>query len=95
MSSVYASISKNSINPWISNDTTNFKNIWRANIPNKIKKILWLLQHKRLKTNFRMYSLGLPVPPNCPIYGYSAEEINHLFFQSTIAKDFWDDLLQK
>lgn len=70
-----------------------FKKIWRATIPNKIKHFLWILYHKRAKTNQRLHSLGMLNTPNCSICGCHNEDASHLFFKCYIAKQFWQKVL--
>lgn len=69
-----------------------FKEIWKARIPNKIKHFLWILYHRRTKSNHRLHNLGMSTSPFCQICGYYKEDITHIFFKCYIATNFWREV---
>lgn len=69
-----------------------FKTIWKANVPNKLKHFLWILYHQRIKMNQRLHLLVVLTSPSCTICGHHSEDITHLFFKCYIASNFWKNL---
>lgn len=58
----------------------NFKLVWKAQAPNKIKTFLWLMIHYRLPTNSYLKHIGIPISPYCSYCQDLEEDINHIFF---------------
>lgn len=92
-SSAYTHIASHTHSRYRPQPNLNFKAIWRANIPNKLKYFLWILCHHRIKTNQRFHALGMLDSPNYSICGAHIEDISHLFFQCHIAKRFCQDVM--
>lgn len=68
----------------------NFKWIWDLKCPNKIKFFRWKCYHNRLPSRAYLSKIGMNIDPNCPICKNTNETIAHSFWESYIAKAFWD-----
>ena len=76
-----------------SDDTgSNFKHIWKAKIPYKIKIFLWLLESRVVLTKDNLIKRKWVGDPSC--YFCSEEDINHLFFCCPVVKIIWGILGQ-
>lgn len=53
---------------------------------------MWILCHRKTKTNHRIYILGMTISPYCQICGYHSEEITYIFFKCYIATKFWKEV---
>ncbi|KAK4707424.1 hypothetical protein R3W88_033025 [Solanum pinnatisectum] len=51
------------------------------------------MHHNRLPTSQYLHRIGLSVSPNYHIYGHHLEDIDHIFFSCTNAKDFWRTII--
>lgn len=65
----------------------NFKYLWKAKIPPKIKFWLWLILHNSIATK-DMYRRGWRGDIKCRFCDEN-ETINHLFFACPAAKYMW------
>lgn len=67
-----------------------FKCIWIATVPNKIKIFLWILYHGRIKINHSLQSKEISILSKCHICNHPKKDIIHLLFQCNTTKFFWD-----
>lgn len=68
--------------------TNNFKHIWKAKIPHKIKIFMWLLENRAVLTKDNMIRRKWSGDPSC-YFCNQPETGDHLFFQCPIAKLVW------
>jgi hypothetical protein len=64
------------------------QNIWKGNIPTKIKMFLWLILNNAILTKDNMIKRNWVGDPPC-YFCDKEETITHLLFQCSIAKAVW------
>ena len=79
--SVYDHLSSEDVGP-------NFKHLWKAKIPYKIKIFLWLLENGAVLTKDNLIKRNWVGDPSS-LFCSEAENINHLFFYCPVAKVIW------
>lgn len=65
-----------------------FKAIWKANIPNKIKIFLWLMENNAVLTKDNMIRRKWRGDPKC-YFCEMNKNVDHLFFSCPIARVVW------
>jgi hypothetical protein len=79
--SVYDHLSRDESDP-------NYKRIWKAKIPEKIKKFMWLVERQAILTKDNMVKRRWQVDPGCFFCG-ALESPNNLLFTCPIGKVVW------
>ena len=72
---------------------SNFKHIWKAKIPYKIKIFLWLLESRVVLTKDNLIKRKWVGDPSC-YFCSEEEDISHLFFCCPVVKIIWGILGQ-
>jgi len=67
---------------------SNFKHLWKAKLPYKIKIFLWLLEKGVILTKDNLIKRKWVGDPSC-YFCSDNENINHLFFCCPVAKVIW------
>ncbi|KAG7537309.1 Reverse transcriptase zinc-binding domain [Arabidopsis suecica] len=70
--------------------TTLWKQLWKLNIPPKIKHFWWRVMHNALPVANNLARRRLKVIPDCIFCGDAQESILHLLFQCRFAKEVWE-----
>ena len=55
-----------------------WKEIWRLEVPNKVKNFMWRLCSNAVATNSNLYKRKVRADPLCPMCNMEAETIEHL-----------------
>jgi hypothetical protein len=76
--SVYERLTRNDEGPA-------YQDIWKAKIPEKVKKIMWLTAQKAILTKGNMIRRRWQGDPACYFCG-EQEIVDHLFFRCPVAK---------
>jgi hypothetical protein len=79
--SVYEQLSRDESGP-------NYKRIWKAKIPKKIKIFMWLVEQQAILTKDNMVKRRWQGDPGCLFCG-AFETPDHLLFSCSIAKVVW------
>jgi len=66
-----------------------WKEIWRVNLPNRIKNFIWRLAKNILPTRGNLCKKGLKIDSVCPLCFNEVETSQHLFMDCNIAKLTW------
>jgi hypothetical protein len=69
-------------------DGPDFKRIWKAKLPAKIKTFMWLVEQRAILTKDNMLKRNWYGNPGC-YFCESPETMDHLFFESPVAKVVW------
>jgi len=64
--------------------------MWRVQAPQKMKALLWLINHGALMTNERRTRRGLSTNPNCMVCTNVPENLNHIFRSCSEARGVWN-----
>lgn len=68
-----------------------FTNIWNSRIQTKISTFMWKLLNQGIPLDEYLKKLCICIPSMCRCYSIHKEETwEHLFFNSTLAKNIWD-----
>jgi len=71
----------------------NWKDIWRVNVPPKIKHLLWRMCRGCLPTRVRWQDKGVTCPTRCVSCNSDHEDLNHIFFECSFAIQVWCNAL--
>ena len=79
-----------SVYEWLERDLAgpNFKWIWKASIPLKIKIFLWQLFQNAVLIRDNLWKRNCPGNPICS-FCTNMETANHLFFTCSLARTVW------
>jgi hypothetical protein len=69
-------------------DGPNFKRVWSAKVPEKIKTFMWLVEQNAILTKDTMLRKNWQGDPSC-YFCDIPKTIDHLFFECPIAKVIW------
>lgn len=70
----------------------NFTWKWELHCPNKIKYFLWLSYYNRLPCRYHLARIGMNINDMCTICRNETEEIIHIFWGCTVAKNLWQQV---
>src|ERR1044072_7627932 len=70
----------------------NWKQIWSAKIPEKIRMFLWLIAKDALPTNVKRHRNHLALNPDCAVCASPLEDMDHLFRGCRNADLVWQAL---
>ena len=70
---------------------SNYKHIWKAKLPYKIKIFCWLVEKGAVLTKDNLVKRKWTGDPTCSFY-QEPETIKHLFFQCSIANVIWREV---
>lgn len=70
-----------------------WKRVWNLNIPNKMRSFLWLVIHKKIMCNAERSYRGFTTVADCSKCSGELEDVNHIFWSCTVAKQIWISLL--
>ncbi|KAF7822202.1 ribonuclease H [Senna tora] len=71
---------------------TLWKNIWGADLQQRLKMLLWRIAHENLPTRKKLNAQGLG-SELCPLCNKYSESILHIFRDCKISHDIWDRCL--
>lgn len=71
------------------NKVEGWKQLWRLDVPNKVKIFLWRLCRNNISVRNLLRSRGVQTPIICPMCGVDIEHLLHLFLDCNFAKDCW------
>jgi hypothetical protein len=71
-----------------SDNGPDFKRVWKAKLPAKIKTFMWLVEQKATLTKENLIKRQWHGDPNCYFCG-TPETVDHLFFCCPITKVVW------
>ena len=85
-----------SVYEWLERDLAgpNYKWIWKASIPLKIKIFLWQLFQNAVLTRDNLRKRNWPGNPVCS-FCTNIETTNHLFFTCSLARTVWGSLVTR
>ena len=66
-----------------------WKQIWKLQVPQKIRLFLWLLYHEKILTNNERMRRGLTSNPYCHHYIDKVGDLDHLFRHCETPKTIW------
>jgi hypothetical protein len=69
------------------------RELWRANVPPKVKFFFWLALHERLWTAERQKRHGLQPSTSCVLCDQMDETGDHLLCSCVYAREVWSRLL--
>jgi len=70
-----------------------WERIWKTWAPGKCKFFLWLVEHDKCWTAYRLARRGLPCPKRCLLCDQEQETINHLLVSCPFARQYLYSLL--
>ena len=71
------------------------KQIWKLQIPQRIRTFLWLVSHGKILTNKEKMRRGLISTPYCQCCPDYIEDLDHLFRSCTRVQPFWNKVTEK
>ncbi|CAN1302005.1 Putative ribonuclease H protein At1g65750 [Linum perenne] len=89
VSSGYRVVMENLVNRSQFNKAGNWRAIWDAKVPPRIKVMLWRLARSVLPTRHALYARGTPINDECGICNSMFESEWHLFLNCGFAKSCW------
>lgn len=66
-----------------------WNNLWKLNIPTKIKHFCWRALKESIPNNANLNFRGVRVPTQCPICNYHIENSDHRLFDCPRAREIW------
>jgi hypothetical protein len=66
-----------------------YSEIWKWQLPLKIKLFVWLLLEKKILTWENLTKRGFEGPSRCVLCGINEENVNHLFVDCRFTKNIW------
>lgn len=79
---VHNAISDDSIDYW--------RAVWKARVPGKVKLFMWRAWNNYLPTLDNLQSRGLNHTSSCTHCGEKTENLAHVMFKCSAAKEVWD-----
>jgi hypothetical protein len=70
-----------------------YSDLWRWQLPLKIKLFMWLLLEQKILTWESLYKRGFLGPSRCVLCGLQEEKLKHLFVDCIFTKNIWATLL--
>ena len=70
-----------------------FSDIWKLNVPQKIKHFWWRSLHNALPTADNLRKRKIHADDTCQRCGESIETINHLLFECRISREIWEQAM--
>lgn len=67
-----------------------WSNLWRLNIPHKVKNFLWRFCRNNVPVRKRLRAKGVALPIICPMCESDIEHKLHVFFDCPFAASCWD-----
>lgn len=67
---------------------SDYKSIWNAKIPLKVRIFLWLAKQNRILTRDNLNKRGWTGPLNC-VFCQEYESVDHLFTSCSVANQIW------
>lgn len=67
-----------------------WNNVWRMEVPSKIKHFVWKALNNVLPNNCNFLHRGIEIPPNCPMCNFRIESTDHILFGCDRAKKIWE-----
>ncbi|KAJ9554109.1 hypothetical protein OSB04_018154 [Centaurea solstitialis] len=68
-----------------------WKRIWKANIPNKVKFFIWRAIREVIPTRNALQSRGIQVPPLCPLCNRNVENNWHALVDCPQVRSIWNE----
>ena len=78
-----------------SSSVTRFKNIWKLEVPQRMRAFTWLLAHDALLTNFQCKRHGLSLDASCPSCGDDEETLLQVLRDYPVASKTWKSLVDR
>jgi hypothetical protein len=69
--------------------------IWKWQLPLKVKLFIWLLLEQRILTWENLNKRGIFGPSRCVLCGNSEETMSHIFFECSFIKVIWNSILKE
>ena len=66
-----------------------WKEIWRVNLPNRVKNFIWRLSKNILPIRANLCKKGIKIEPLCPMCNSATETVQHLFMECNFSKLNW------
>ena len=66
--------------------------VWKSRAPPRVRFFGWLLLHERIQCRANLHNKHVLDDDICELCGQSAETCDHLIFQCTVARSFWNHL---
>lgn len=66
-----------------------WNNLWKLNIPSKIKHFTWKALKNSMPNKSNLIQRGINISPLCPICNSQSENIDHCLFLCSPAKELW------
>lgn len=73
----------------VSGDVLFWKNLWKLNIPPKIRIFGWKVCRNLLPTKSNLYHRGVKTDEGCTVCEGAVEYMIHCFSECSVAKSFW------
>jgi ribonuclease HI len=70
-------------------NTDNWKNLWKLNIPPKCSHIIWRILNEAIPTKANLFKRSIRCDPLCPMCHNHLETTDHIFLQCEWAKLVW------
>ncbi|XVE58507.1 hypothetical protein DITRI_Ditri04bG0175000 [Diplodiscus trichospermus] len=70
-----------------------WKEIWKLEVPNRVRAFMWLVKHQRLMTNSERARRGFTLDDHCPFCSGMEETVEHVVRNCVEAKQVWETSL--
>lgn len=86
---LFSNLKREGISSSSNNMSNIWNNLWKLNIPAKIKHFCWRSLNNIIPNNVNLNKKGINVPIVCPICNASPESSDHCLFTCNRAKEIW------
>ena len=66
-----------------------WKDVWKLQVPQRVKTFIWVLYHGKLMTNKERCHRGMSTDPYCKSCHGKEEDFNHLFRGCSKVREVW------